>query len=188
MSERLGNEQALLVDMDGVIADTMGGLFDYVEEHFGHALIHEDIKDYWFSGLPVEDIFVALRSKGFYRNLDLITGAVRGVNRLREEYSGNVYICSSPMDGAEFSETEKRDFLEEHFDEQFAREAIITKPKSKVLGRVIIEDNPQIEGGIWKPVMFDQPYNRMATQFPRMYGWHDLQVVRDEMRDSEEES
>lgn len=65
----------------------MGGMFDYVEEHFGHSLAHEDIQDYWFQNLPRSDIFTALRSRGFYRNLDVITGAVRAVNRLREEYN-----------------------------------------------------------------------------------------------------
>lgn len=183
MSENLGNEDALLIDMDGVIADTMGGMLDYIEEHNGHSLAHEDIKDYWFSGLEKEkeDIMAAMRTKGFYRHLDVITGAVRGVKRLREEYNGNVYVCSSPMAGAEGCENDKREFLAEHFDEDFAREAIITPDKSLVLGRVIIEDNPNLPAGPWQPVMFDQPYNRMATQYPRMYGWHDLQVVRNLM-------
>jgi 5'(3')-deoxyribonucleotidase len=178
---RMSNSESLLIDMDGVIADTMGGMFDYVEEHFGHSLAHEDIQDYWFQNLPRSDIFTALRSRGFYRNLDVITGAVRAVNRLREEYNGNVYICSKPMDGLDTCETEKRDWLTEYFDEDFAINAIIAHDKTTVQGRVIIEDNPEIAGGIWQPVIFDQPYNR-HSQYPRMYGWHDLQVVRDAMR------
>lgn len=177
----MSNKEALLIDMDGVMADTMGGVFDYVEKHFGHSLAHEDIDDYWFAGLPREDILRAFRSKGFYRNLDVITGAVRGIRRLREEYNGNVYVCSAPMDGVEeICEMEKRDWLAQYFDEDFARQAIITEDKAKVLGRVIIEDNPDVSGGIWQPVMFDQPYNRKAS-YPRMYGWHDLQVVRNYM-------
>lgn len=177
----MSNKEALLIDMDGVMADTMGGVLDYVEENFGHSLAHEDIIDYWFAGLPRDDMMLALSSKGFYRNLDVITGAIRGVRRLREEYNGNVYVCSAPMNGVEkCCETEKRDWLAEHFDEDFAKQAIITKNKAAVPGRVIIEDNPQIAGGTWQPVMFDQPYNRMAS-YPRMYGWHDLQIVRDQM-------
>ena len=174
------NKESLLIDMDGVMADTMGGMFDYVEEHFGHSLAHEDIVDYMFTGLPQADIFVALRSKGFYRHLDVMTGSVRAIKRLREEYNGNVYVCSAPMKGAEFSETEKRDWLAEHYDEEFAKQAIITASKTDVPGKVLVEDNPSIAGGIWRPVMYDQFYNRGA-QYPRMYGWHDLQVIRDEM-------
>lgn len=166
--------------MDGVMADTMGGAFDYVEQRYGYSLAHEDVHDYWFKGLPADKMIEAMRSKGFYRHLDVITGAVRAINRLREEYDGNVYVCSSPMSGAEGCDVEKRDWLTEHFDEDFAREAIIVPDKTKVLGRVIIEDNPEIGGGVWLPVMFDQHYNRMAP-YPRMYGWCDLQVVRDQM-------
>lgn len=177
----MSNKESLLIDMDGVMADTMGGMFDYVEQHFGHSLAHEDIVDYWFHGLPRDDIMTALRSEGFYRNLDVITGAVRAVKRLREQYNGNVYVCSAPMAGAEACETEKRDWLAEYFDEEFARQAIITADKARVPGWVIIEDNPNIDGGVWRPVMFDQPYNRMVNH-PRMYGWHDLAVVRDQMR------
>lgn len=177
------NKESLLIDMDGVMADTMGGMFDYVEKHYGHSLAHEDVIDYWFSSMPEkkDDIMAAMRSEGFYRNLDVITGAVRGIRRLREEFNGNVYVCSAPMAGLDSCETEKRDWLAEHFDDEFARNAIITPDKTLVPGRVIVEDNPNISGGVWRPVMFDQPYNRM-TAFPRMYGWSDLKVVRDAMR------
>ena len=180
------NKESLLLDMDGVMADTMGGAFDYIEAHFGHSLTHADIIDYGFKGLPHEnmrgDMFTALKSKGFYRHLDVITGSVRAIKRLREEYDGNVYVCSAPMAGAEWCETEKRDWLAEHYDEDFAREAIIVADKAVVPGRVIIEDNPAITGGVWQPIMFDHAYNRSATQYPRMYGWHDLDVVREQMR------
>lgn len=185
MEWNMGNKEALLIDMDGVMADTMGGLFDYMEHHHGLVLVHEDIKDYWFSGLPREDILNAMRSKGFYRHLDVITGSVRAIKRLREEYNGNVYVCSSPMAGAENCVTEKRDWLAEHYDEDFAKEAIIVPDKTLVLGHVLIEDNPGIGDGAWQPIMYDQPYNRMS-QHPRMHGWHDLHVVRDYMRRPDE--
>lgn len=181
------NKESLLIDMDGVMADTMGGAFDYVEQHFGHSLAHEDIEDYWFGGLPKEDMLTAFRSKDFYRNLDVITGAVRAIKRLREEYNGNVYVCSAPMEGSENCENEKRDWLLEYFDAEFSRQAIITANKAAVPGRVIIEDNPHIAGGIWQPVMFDQPYNRRSP-YPRMYGWHDLQVVRNLMQPNDSQS
>ncbi len=171
----MSNPESLLVDMDGVLADTMGGVFDLLDDD--HA--HEDVYDYWFDGLDKKSIIEALRSDGLYRHLDVITGAVRGVNRLREEFNGNVYVCSAPMSGAEHCETEKREWLEEHFDAEFAMQAIITADKTTVPGRLIIEDNPDVAGGMWRPVMFDQAWNR-HVDYPRMYGWHDLQVVRDE--------
>ena len=177
----MGNKEALLIDMDGVMVDTVGGAFEHVQRHHGFVLAREDVRDYWFTGLPQAEILAAMRSKDFYRHLKVMKGMVDAVNNLREEYDGNVRVCSSPMKGAEFCEGEKRDWLAEHFDDDFAREAIITPDKTLVEGRVLIEDNPDIKKGMWRIVMFDQTYNQ-ESQYPRMYGWHDLQPIHDNMR------
>jgi 5'(3')-deoxyribonucleotidase len=170
MSERL------LVDMDGVLADTMGGAFDYI----GNDLAHEDIAEYWFTGLPAKSLILeAFRSKGFYTNLDVITGAVRAINRLRSEF--DVVVCSAPIQGAEYCEEEKREWLEKHWDREFAEAAIMTQDKTLVSGKVLVEDNPYIGEGTWQPILFDQAWNR-DSDLPRMYGWHDLDVIRKAMR------
>ena len=48
MSERL------LLDMDGVLADTMGGVFSRLDEMGYDHVTHADIDEYWFKGAPVE--------------------------------------------------------------------------------------------------------------------------------------
>ncbi len=166
----------LLVDMDGCLCDTMGAVFDRAEQEHGIQMTHSDIHDYWFNDAPLEKhmIFDYLREPGFYRNLDVITGAVRAVNRLRGQY--DVVVCSQPMQGAESCEDEKREWLAEHFDTDFAESAIITRDKAKVMGKFIIEDNPFIDVP-YGVIMFDQRWNRNRINTPRMYGWHDLSVV-----------
>lgn len=171
----------LLLDMDGVICDTMGAAFSIVNQEQGTNIIHADCKDYWFKDLPVEPsvIIDVLRREGFYRHLDVITGAVGAVNRLREQY--DVVVCTAPMKGAESCEDEKREWLAEHFDTDFAEQAIVTTDKSKVKGKAIIEDNPYIEGK-FIPIMFDQAWNRNRIGKYRMFGWHDLRNVRKAMQ------
>ena len=173
-------ENRLLLDMDGVMCDTMGAVFNEVRTNHGIDIVHADITDYWFKDSPASvDCFMdALRTKGIYRNLDVITGAVGAVNRLREQF--DVVVCTAPMKGAEFCEDEKREWLAEHFDQDFAERAIVTADKSKVIGRLLIEDNPHVESPA-QVIMFDQAYNRDRTDVPRMYGWHDLKVIQEAM-------
>lgn len=174
MSERL------LVDMDGVLADCMGRAFTYVGLFSGYELSHEDVREYWFEGMPHKPLLLeALKRRGFYRSLEPITGAVRAVNRLRREF--DVVVCTAPMPGVETCESEKRDWLQHYFDRDFARQAIVTPNKAEVEGKAIIEDNPYIDVP-YQPIMFDQPWNRNVDH-PRMYGWGDLDVVRGVMND-----
>lgn len=174
------NKDTILIDQDGVLADTMGAVMDSIHRATGHQLCHADIKDYWFKNMTVEPrLFVdALREEGLYSSLDVITGAVQGVNRLRERYDDNVVVVTSPMSGVEDScEAEKRSWLAHHFDREFADRAIVTSDKTKILGRLLIEDNPDTpQNANWELIIFNQPWNRHVL-LPRMYGWGDLHVV-----------
>ena len=175
------NERSILLDQDGVLADTMGTVLDVVQYETGVSLCHADIKDYWFKGLEVEPRFFldALKCVGLYRNLGVMTGAVRAVNRLRETYHDNIFVVTAPMKGCEETcEVEKREWLAEHFDVDFAERAIVTQDKTEVLGRVLVEDNPDIpRTANWQPILFDQPWNRHVPDLPVMRNWGDLTVI-----------
>lgn len=174
MSERL------LLDMDGVVADFMGHVYGVVEQETGDKLCHSDTVDYWFNDTVHRPLILdIIHREGTYRHLDVITGAVRAVNRLREQY--DVVVCTQPSKSP-FCEDEKRAWLADHFDADFAEAAIVTRDKSSVNGKIIIEDNPDVVGG-FIPVMFDQAWNRSSPHL-RMYGWHDLGIVRRLMEQS----
>lgn len=169
-------DNEILVDMDGVLADQMGGVFDVIKREDGLELCHYDVKDYWFKNMAVapERIIDIFRRDGFYRELDVITGAVHGVNRLRQNF--DVKICTQPMKDAVNCEQEKRDWLAHHFDQELADTAIVTDDKLSVSGNILIEDNPHIGYGEWLPIIFNQPWNQ-DVDLPRMYGWGNLGVV-----------
>lgn len=175
-------EQRLLLDMDGCVADFMGHVFETVKAETGKQYCHADTTDYWFKNLEHKDLILdIINREGTYRHLGLISGAREAITRLRESY--DVVVCSAPPMHSKTAEDEKREWLAEHFDTDFAEQAIITGDKHLVIGRVLIEDNPHIarDAG-WQPVMFDQAWNREVTDLPRMYGWHDLSVVEEAMR------
>jgi 5'(3')-deoxyribonucleotidase len=175
------NKESLLLDQDGVLADTMGAVMQIVEDKLNVRLCHADIHDYWFKNMivPSSAFVEALRTPGLYRNLDVITGAVRGVNRLRERYNDNVFVVTAPMNGCEAScEDEKREWLEQHFDRDFAERAVVTDDKTLIPGRVLIEDNPDIpRNAIWQPILFDQAWNHHVADLPVMRNWVDLEVI-----------
>ena len=167
----------ILIDCDGVLADFMGRVYQITEQETGHSYCHADTKDYWFNDSPDKDLFLDIMNRpGIYADLDVITGAVRAVNRLRERF--DVQICSAPPKLSTTAEDEKREWLAKHFDKDFAESALITRDKHLAIGRILIEDNPDVVGvrARWRPVIFDQPWNQNARA-PRMFGWGDLSVV-----------
>lgn len=175
MSERL------LIDQDGVLADFMGHVYNVVEQETGAKYCHADTTDYWFGNIVHKKLFTEIIDReGTYRHLDVITGAVRAVNRLRERY--DVRVCSAPPKHSKTAEDEKREWLAEHFDQDFAEQAIITRDKHLVIGRLLVEDNPMIDRNAnWQPIMFDQPWNRHVVDLDVMYGWGDIHVVTELM-------
>ncbi len=174
-----GDRDRLILDLDGVAADTMGEVMRQVELETGVAYCHADIVDYWFKGIEHASLFKEIINRaGVFANLEPITGAVRGINRLRERYDDNVTFCTSPPPGSKTAEDEKRAWIARHFDMDMAERAIVTLDKTKVPGRVLIEDSPTISrNSLWSPIIFDQPWNQEVTDLPRMYGWGQLDAV-----------
>lgn len=174
--------KTLLLDMDGVIADTMGSVFDTIMRETGVQLCHADTTDYWFAGMEVEPDYIldVMRRPGFFLGLDIITGAKHAINRLRRDYE--VVVCTAPLKGSYNAEQEKRLWLDKYFDSELAETAIVTNDKSSVEGRVLVEDNPHIDRTAkWLPIMFDQAWNRHVEDLPVMYGWSDLEPIREYM-------
>lgn len=175
-------KERLLLDMDGCITDTMGAVFERLEARGQASLIHADIKDYWFTGMGIDPniILDIMREPGFYTDLQVITGAVGAINRLRETF--DTVICTSPLKGAVTCAEEKYEWIKRVFDKDFADSALIVPDKTPVHGRVLVEDNPHIDPthANWQPLMFDQAWN-IHADYPRMFGWHDLEPIKELM-------
>lgn len=179
MSERL------LIDMDGVLTDTMGAVYEIAAQEYGIDVIHADTDDYWFKGMAVTPGYFLdiMRRTHFYEDLVPITGAKLAINRLRKHH--DVYICTAPLPGALTCEEEKRSWLERHFDREFAEQALVVANKDEVEGRVLIEDNPHVDDHphAWEHlVLFNQRWNRHRTDVPRMNGWGDIDIIEGLMK------
>lgn len=75
---------------------------------------------------------------GFFENLDPIPGAIRAVNQLRSR--ADVYILTAPSVRNAHCYTEKRLWIEKHFDLDFCDKLIICPNKALLKGDIIIDD------------------------------------------------
>lgn len=75
---------------------------------------------------------------GFFENLDPIPGAIEAVYQLHSK--ANVYILTAPSVRNPSSYTEKRLWIEKHFDIDLCHRLIICMNKGLVKGDILIDD------------------------------------------------
>ena len=95
-----------------------------------------------------------------------------------------VFIVSSPSISGENCHSEKCEWIKEHLGESWARSLVLTKDKTIVMGRVLIDDKPYITGTVstptWDHVLFSQPYNVQlpdSDQKVYLHDWKDWKLT-----------
>jgi 5'-nucleotidase len=81
---------------------------------------------------------------GFFENLSPIEKSIESVNLLRSIPDCDVYILTAPSTRNPLSYTEKRLWVENHFDYEFTKNLILCSNKALLKGDVLVDDN--IEG------------------------------------------
>jgi 5'(3')-deoxyribonucleotidase len=109
------------VDMDDVLADFSRAYHNYRGTH-PHIAFPQSIP-------------------GFFEGLQPIEGAIDSVNRLRASGTFEVYILTAPSTRNPLSYTEKRLWIEQHFDYEFTKQLIICSNKGLLKGNYLIDDN-----------------------------------------------
>lgn len=114
----------VMIDMDGVLCD----LASAFERARGEQ----------------PDIAYPQSIPGLFASLEPMPGAIEAVNRLRAEH--DVWILSAPSVRNANSYTEKRIWIEKHFDLDMAYRLILAPDKSLVMGDVLIDDYDRGKG------------------------------------------
>lgn len=76
----------------------------------------------------------------FFENLEPLPGAIEAVNKLRQDSRFDVYVLSAPSTRNPLSYTEKRIWIEKHFDYNFAERLILSSNKALLKGDLLIDD------------------------------------------------
>lgn len=124
-------KKIILIDMDGVITDFLGG----VEDHWN--LPHNRGKE---------------RSEpdaihGIFRKLLPIPGAISSIKRLAESGKYELHIATTAPWGHPEAATDKRYWIENYFGELFYKRLTITHNKNMLYGDYLIDDRTKNGAG-----------------------------------------
>ena len=166
----------ILLDQDGVLADFERAFLSAWATRYPEIapVAYADRRSFKI----LEDYPEALRGKaealytapGFIRDLPPVPGAVDAFHALLA-MGWDVRICTSPLTQYENCVAEKYQWVERHLGRDATQRMILTRDKTLVRGDLIIDDKPRIEGAVkpsWRHIVYDAPYNREATETPRL--------------------
>jgi len=167
-----------LIDMDGVLADFVGGVDEGLKKIGITPLPPEQMTGYHFEVYP-EGVLPIINqiysTPGFFDGLKPLPGALQGFRALIER-GIIVRICSTPLNGSDARcIMEKSSWIERHLGSDFVRSAYFPKDKTHITGTILLDDKPEVTGEqkpSWKHIVYDQPYNRHVNGSPR-FTWSD---------------
>jgi 5'-nucleotidase len=81
---------------------------------------------------------------GFFQSLVPIDGAITAIRELRELF--DIYVLTAPSTRNPHSYSEKRIWIEEHFDYPFTKNLILCGHKGLLKGDYLIDDQPTGKG------------------------------------------
>jgi 5'(3')-deoxyribonucleotidase len=134
----------VLVDVDGVLCDFIGGVLPLVGSITGRTVKHADVHCFDFCkalGLSPDHARAVKRHisevPGWWQHLSPLPGAVEGVARLRE--IGEITIVTSPWNSCRTWLHDRETWLKKHFDIPHA-DVIATAKKWMVDGDIFVDD------------------------------------------------
>jgi len=165
--ERTSQHDRVLVDMDNVMADFDGAIFENLKLH-DSTVEERPRNNFLFRGDYPEYRAVLgtiLHAQGYYESLGIVDGTLEGWELLlRAGYDPTV--CSTPLVTSEYCIPEKKSWLAKklvpHFGKRVVEGALFPVNKGEVDGLALVDDAPSIQGAdtaTWEQVVYDRSYN-----------------------------
>lgn len=117
----------------------------------------------------------------FYASLQPQPGAINAIREMTNA-SLHVMLCTAPIPFQyETCVAEKYEWVRKWLGEEFMSRLVITRDKTIVKGRVLIDDKPLVKGKCddpeWEHIVFEQPYNLGVKGKARMRNWSEWKDV-----------
>jgi 5'(3')-deoxyribonucleotidase len=167
------------IDMDDVLADTLGKQLDCYNRRYGTHLVPADM-----DGLELADIVPVshrpwvlemLYEPGFFADIAPMTGALEVMERLCRSH--RVYIASA---ATEFPSSfqDKMHWLARHLPQIPTHRIVFCGEKSILDVDYLVDDTPaHFEGMRGVGLLFDAPHNRPERRYTRVHGWDALEAA-----------
>jgi len=137
----------ILLDVDGVLCDFIGGVITLASEITGRPHRVEDVTRFDFAaelGLDPEEArgvkSVISNTEGWWQGLAVLPGAIEGVARLREV--AEVYIVTSPWNSCRTWLHDRETWLKRHFDIPHSH-VLACSAKHLVAGDLFVDDKTE---------------------------------------------
>lgn len=185
MTTRL--DKVVLVDMDNTLVDfdlEFGKRWAQARPQDGLSLIksrrHFELEQNFSPDLKPLAIEI-MSQPGFFIAFEPQKYAVQAVKEM-EAAGLHVMLCTAPLPFQyESCVAEKFAWVRKWLGEEWLSRIVVTRDKTLVKGRVLIDDKPRVAGACdapeWVHVLFDQPYNREVMDRPRLADWREWRKV-----------
>lgn len=168
----------VLLDVDGVLANIVASVLDFVHECGGKRYREDHIVNYDILACLPEPAHIKkaawsrLKEPGACVRMQPFLDSFEGVRQLRE--IADVHIVTTPLDGAVTWMPERVEWLKTHYGFGLS-DITFTHRKDLIDGQFLIDDKPEnaarIGGLLW-----DASYNRRVPHRARVSNWD--QVLR----------
>ncbi|MBM6506606.1 MULTISPECIES: 5' nucleotidase, NT5C type [Staphylococcus] len=170
------SRKKIAIDMDEVLADTLGAIIDAVNERANLGITVESLNGQKLKHvIPEHDGLVTeiLREPGFFRHLKVMPNAQEVVEKLNQQY--DVYIATAAMD-VPTSFHDKYEWLLEHFPFLDPQHFVFCGRKNIINADYLIDDNPRqlaiFEG---ESIMYTAVHNVNNDNYRRVNGWKEVE-------------
>ena len=167
--------ERIIIDMDEVMCDTMGGMIAWYKKEYGLDVDYTKMKGSWQPGFPEQHrtiIREKLFSRGFFRNLPVMEGCAEVVKKLNDRYE--VFIVSAAMEFPN-SLNDKLDWLNEYMPFLTWRQVVFCGDKRMIEGDYMIDDHVRnlvhFKG---KPYLYSTILNAGEPGYDRVNNWKEI--------------
>lgn len=169
-------KERVIIDMDEVMADTMGKMVKWYEGEYGEVVNFSAMRNgSWVAGFPEEHrvmIRQRLHEPGFFRDVPVMEGSQDVLKAMNEQYE--VFIVSAAMEFPN-SLKDKLEWLLEHYPFLNWRQLVLCGDKRMVKGEHMIDDHARnLEHFNGKKYLYTSFHNLEEERFQRVNNWEEV--------------